>query len=322
MQNFVKGAQANPTAVLQIASKDAVLVVHIGACGGIPTRVAELLNDQQVLKVGSGVARDLQELCEQHPQLHPHPWYVDFAAIGPFLGYKVCGLKTMSRLFGLEVPNSQRIATSDWAKSPLSESQLGYAACDAVLGLWLLGELWSRHADGAPILDWASMFANTPGVRQLLQLPDSHWPPSMQESVQAQKVEEAERARKAQERKEQKRVQDAERKRAAAAVPSERIGIFNLPFTTTAAELEDLVVTQAGKLDVEMTYRPNGDFRGCAYVVFDTVENATRAIDALQGLAVGTQAIDVRFATKPEPGGPKQPKQGSNRAISPARVPG
>ena len=42
------GAPANPTAVLQIASRDADLVVHIGACGGIPTTVATLLNDPQV----------------------------------------------------------------------------------------------------------------------------------------------------------------------------------------------------------------------------------------------------------------------------------
>uniref|UniRef100_A0A7S1HX02 RRM domain-containing protein n=1 Tax=Eutreptiella gymnastica TaxID=73025 RepID=A0A7S1HX02_9EUGL len=82
------------------------------------------------------------------------------------------------------------------------------------------------------------------------------------------------------------------------APPSTGVGLFNLPFKTTHDELEQLMATYTGKENIKMVYRQNGEFRGYAFVYFDSVENATNAKDALQGLVLGTQAIDVKFASK------------------------
>ena len=82
------------------------------------------------------------------------------------------------------------------------------------------------------------------------------------------------------------------------APPSNGVGLFNLPFTTTTDELEVLMGTFTGKQSIKMVFRQNGEFRGYAFVYFDSVENATVAKESLQGLVMGTQSIDVKFATK------------------------
>eukprot|EP01012_Entosiphon_sulcatum_P024706 TRINITY_DN2991_c0_g1_i1.p1 TRINITY_DN2991_c0_g1~~TRINITY_DN2991_c0_g1_i1.p1 ORF type:complete len:279 (-),score=29.42 TRINITY_DN2991_c0_g1_i1:491-1327(-) len=98
----------------------------------------------------------------------------------------------------------------------------------------------------------------------------------------------------------QKTLQEAE--------PSNGIGLFNLPFDTTYAFLHTLLAEFAGLQSVKMIHRKDGTFKGYAFAYFDSTDAATRARSSLEGLEIGSQAIDVKFASKgAEPSGQPQP---------------
>jgi|UniRef100_A0A7S4GH61 hypothetical protein len=80
--------------------------------------------------------------------------------------------------------------------------------------------------------------------------------------------------------------------------PTDGLGLFNLPFATTYEELHALLAGHPGFQLVKMVYRKSGEFGGYAFAYFDSVENASAAKEALLGLMLGDQTMDVKFSKK------------------------
>eukprot|EP00668_Euglena_longa_P010153 GGOE01012309.1.p1 GENE.GGOE01012309.1~~GGOE01012309.1.p1 ORF type:complete len:309 (+),score=50.35 GGOE01012309.1:28-927(+) len=83
------------------------------------------------------------------------------------------------------------------------------------------------------------------------------------------------------------------------AGPSNGIGLFNLPFSTTHEELQCMLKDYEGLQSIKMVQRKDtGQFKGYAFVYFDTVAHATQAKAMLAGLTIGDQHVDVKFAAQ------------------------
>eukprot|EP00667_Euglena_gracilis_P010453 EG_transcript_10642 len=92
----------------------------------------------------------------------------------------------------------------------------------------------------------------------------------------------------------------AQRKAAQLeAGPSNGVGLFNLPFSTTYDELQCMLKDYEGLQTIKMVHkRDTGQFKGYAFVYFDTVAHATQAKAMLVGLTMGDQRVDVKFAAQ------------------------
>eukprot|EP00906_Rhabdomonas_costata_P020522 RCo029887 len=86
---------------------------------------------------------------------------------------------------------------------------------------------------------------------------------------------------------------------ASEPPPSNYLGLFNLPFTTKAAQLKTFLSTFPGFVKVRMMLSSNGRFRGHAFAEFATSDDATLCKAVLTGMCVNGQTVDVRFGTQP-----------------------
>jgi len=84
----------------------------------------------------------------------------------------------------------------------------------------------------------------------------------------------------------------------AEAEPTNGIGLFNLPLTTTEEELVHILSQQQGFQEVRLVKRKNGVFRGYAFAYFDNTATALVAKEMLTGLTLKNQTIDVKFASQ------------------------
>eukprot|EP00667_Euglena_gracilis_P011665 EG_transcript_11930 len=83
------------------------------------------------------------------------------------------------------------------------------------------------------------------------------------------------------------------------ASPSNGLGLFNLPFSTTLEELRCMLADYDGLQSIKMVHRKDtGHFKGYAFAYFDTVAHATEAKARLAGLTMGEQRVDVKFAAQ------------------------
>jgi prolyl-tRNA editing enzyme YbaK/EbsC (Cys-tRNA(Pro) deacylase) len=106
--------------------------------------LAALLADERLLKLGYGLAGDLQRLASSYPRLLPPGWtpggggargLVDIADAAAALAPGVRAGSGLSRLAGdmLGAPLDKRQQRSAWGARPLSAAQLAYAAADAAV---------------------------------------------------------------------------------------------------------------------------------------------------------------------------------------------
>uniref|UniRef100_A0A7S1IFS1 ATP-dependent RNA helicase n=1 Tax=Eutreptiella gymnastica TaxID=73025 RepID=A0A7S1IFS1_9EUGL len=82
------------------------------------------------------------------------------------------------------------------------------------------------------------------------------------------------------------------------APPSNGIGLFNLPYSTTQDELQNLLSPYAGFKTLKMVHKKTGEFRGYIFAYFESVETATVAKEMLTGLIMGDQQVDVKFSSQ------------------------
>jgi RNA recognition motif-containing protein len=78
--------------------------------------------------------------------------------------------------------------------------------------------------------------------------------------------------------------------------PSNRLYITNLNFRTTWRFLKDFIRDQVGNVE-HVDFPPRQ--RGCAIVEFASVEEATQAIEVLNGQVIDERQIAVKFDNKP-----------------------
>jgi len=220
--------QNNPTALVQIASLDAVVLVHVhhmadphnNILGYVPQGLQQLLKATDVIKLGIGIRQDFEKLEDHYPYVTPQN-YVDLAVVAAAYGMSEGWLEAMCGAFGHQLQKSKNISMSNWENQVLSGAQIHYAAQDAWASCWLLFRLFHRFRRGeympwyqaAPVpaqklLKWITPFVDVATFEELVevvieqpQLFDAevhHW-------IQRWRVEQAERAERQRVKRQEKR---------------------------------------------------------------------------------------------------------------------
>jgi hypothetical protein len=138
-------------AVVQLATLDAVLVVHLASLNGRPSSscgplLEAVLRDENIIKAGCSVDGDMLELRGKWTRFEARS-RLDIGGVGAS-GSQRLGLKQLtSSILGLDLPKSRRMAMSNWSQVPMSSLQLAYCARDAWVGAAIVAELAARDPD-------------------------------------------------------------------------------------------------------------------------------------------------------------------------------
>lgn len=133
--SFKKGV-VYPTSLIQLASPDRAWLLRVSRMG-YPKGLLDLLSDEKVIKVGSGLNDDIRRMKADFA-FEPKGFldlqtYVEAFRIGEK------GLKKMSAIvLGKRISKSQQV--SNWDADHLTEPQLRYAATDA----WICLEIYNK----------------------------------------------------------------------------------------------------------------------------------------------------------------------------------
>ncbi len=144
--SFKKG-KLNDIALLQLSTKTKAFLFRINKIG-LPAEIIELLNDENILKVGAAIKDDIRGLQK----------LIDFDANG-FVELQKYVLKFGIRCFSLKKLSavvlgfriSKRQQVSNWEAKELSDGQLRYAATDA----WVSLEIFKRLKQAEKVLEKA-----------------------------------------------------------------------------------------------------------------------------------------------------------------------
>lgn len=132
---FEKGKSAC-TSLVQLAGSEAVVLVRLLKVP-MGERLAAVLADPDVIKVGVGIREDMRLLGRKYAFTPAS--LVDLGDAARKLGLKTRGLRTLAaNLMGVRI--SKGAQCSNWEKAELSPTQIRYAATDA----WIGRELFFR----------------------------------------------------------------------------------------------------------------------------------------------------------------------------------
>ncbi|MBF0446797.1 MAG: 3'-5' exonuclease domain-containing protein 2 [Magnetococcales bacterium] len=130
---FRKGISHSPS-ILQLARQEDVLLFQLKNLKNI-LPLAQVLSDASILKVGVGLANDIEQLQSIIP-FKPNG-FVDLGDVARESNIQSCGLRSMAaRFFGFRI--SKRAQCSNWENSQLKKYQIQYAATDA----WVSREIY------------------------------------------------------------------------------------------------------------------------------------------------------------------------------------
>lgn len=134
--NFKRGGM-NPVALLQVSTYDTCFLFRLNMIG-LPSCVAGLLSNPNVMKVGLSLHDDWAQL-HKRGDFRPQS-YIDIQDFVEPLGILDRSLqKLFANFFGLKISKSQRL--SNWEADVLSLQQKHYAAIDAWACLLLYDEI-------------------------------------------------------------------------------------------------------------------------------------------------------------------------------------
>jgi ribonuclease D len=133
--SFKKG-KSNSTALLQLATEDKAFLFRLNKIG-FPKALADLLSNENIMKIGVAIRDDLKEL--QRFQSFEPDGFVDLQETAKDLNIKNISLKKLTAIvLNFRISKSQRV--SNWEQEILSPAQLKYAATDA----WVCYELYQK----------------------------------------------------------------------------------------------------------------------------------------------------------------------------------
>lgn len=134
----------NPVALLQISTYDTCFLFRLNLMG-LPSCVADLLANPNVVKVGLSLHDDWAQL-HKRSDFKPQA-YIDIQDFVEPIGIQDRSLqKLFANFFGQKISKSQRL--SNWEADVLSLQQKHYAAIDAWACLLLYDEILSLRTSG------------------------------------------------------------------------------------------------------------------------------------------------------------------------------
>lgn len=150
--SFKKG-QVYQVSLLQLAIPGSVFLIRVNHTG-ISREIAELFENEKVIKTGVGIRDDLKALRKHH-DFTPRNC-LDLSVVAKQAGLQVESVKKLTALLlGFRI--SKGAQTSNWEAPALTQRQIEYAATDA----WVCLELYYKLKDlaGRQI---KSIIENTP----------------------------------------------------------------------------------------------------------------------------------------------------------------
>ncbi|KAI0639038.1 ribonuclease H-like domain-containing protein [Trametes polyzona] len=154
--NFVKGRPENPVALVQLASADIILLIHIFHMPTFPERLRDLLADEGVVKAGVGIQKDCKKLWTDYGVDTRN--CVDLSLLARTVDNRrwkgkyasPIGLARLCETYEELTLQKGRVQTSNW-EQPLDPRQQDYAANDCHAGLTLYTRLAAMAATMSPV---------------------------------------------------------------------------------------------------------------------------------------------------------------------------
>lgn len=149
---FIKkklGGKENKTAVLQLSTRRSVLVLHVMHLKTLPRHLAEILANQNIIKVGCGIRPDVIKLLKDTGlQCKGAMDLVDLASKSGYTKQHGLGLKNLAKnVLGMEMVKPKIVQLSNWEILPLGNSQIHYAALDAWVGIKLYSHMQNKMSN-------------------------------------------------------------------------------------------------------------------------------------------------------------------------------
>lgn len=133
--SFKKGPNNN-IALMQLSTKDHAFLVRINEIG-FPVELADVLANENIIKVGVGIRDDLKGL-QKFTAYHP-AGFIELQNLVVKFGLENISLKKIAAIvLDIRISKSQRV--SNWENEELTLSQQLYAATDA----WVCYEIYER----------------------------------------------------------------------------------------------------------------------------------------------------------------------------------
>ncbi|CAM9654797.1 unnamed protein product, partial [Phaeothamnion confervicola] len=162
---FRKGAARQPTSLMQIAVRGAggaevVFILDLLALSRFPAAVdealARVMEDREVFKLGQGLRDDLKQLAFSYPAIQSFRHVrgilersnVHLLQLNPGVAHTVALRKLCMRYLHATLRKKEQ--TSNWGRRPLTQSQVEYAANDALVLLRVYDVIWAEVADVLP----------------------------------------------------------------------------------------------------------------------------------------------------------------------------
>lgn len=133
---FVPKVPRNKMAILQLSGGEKAFIFRLQQVG-VPPKLAALLGNPKILKIGAAVHDDIRGL-QEYRRFIPKG-FVDLQRMAPAYGIEEKSVRKMAAIIlKKRVSKSQQL--SNWESSHLSEAQLRYAAVDA----WICREMYYK----------------------------------------------------------------------------------------------------------------------------------------------------------------------------------
>lgn len=136
---FKKGERYD-VCLIQLATKEIAYLFRINQFGIIPELI-NILSDRNIIKAGVSVKDDIKDINKLYPFQAEN--FIDLADLAKQNKIKNFGLRALTAIC-LKERLSKKEKASNWEREALTDSQIQYAANDAVVGLLILESLTTR----------------------------------------------------------------------------------------------------------------------------------------------------------------------------------
>jgi Ribonuclease D len=137
---FIPKVPRNRMAILQLATHERAFIFRLQQLG-VPNKLAELMSNPFVMKIGAAVHDDIKGL-QGYTQFTPKG-FIDMQKLCDEFGIEEKSVRKMAAIIlGVRVSKSQQL--SNWESSQLSDAQLRYASTDAWVCLRMYEELKAK----------------------------------------------------------------------------------------------------------------------------------------------------------------------------------